>query len=153
MNLAACPSLRIGAEQVVWYRAIPPERAATALSTAHTVLVPSRFRPADGGRAAFPLLYLSESHLVALMEVEALFGGGWRDGGFVPNPDRSWIIINVRVTLQRVADLTDPSEQAKLGTTVQELTGDWKGYHQRSAHTPVRQPTGPAPTQDRKSVV
>ena len=34
-----------------------------------------------------------------------------------------------------------------VGTNAQELTGDWRGYQQRSAATSVSGPTGKAPTQ------
>lgn len=143
MNLGACPSLRTGAENAVWYRAIQPQFAATPLGAVHTVFNASRFNPARPGRAAFPILYLTENHVAALYEVEALYGLS-----LIPNPQAAWMILNIRVALQRVADLTDAAEQAKLGTTAQELTGDWEGYLRRNAGTPVRRPTGPAPTQD-----
>jgi hypothetical protein len=143
MNLGACPSLRTGAENAVWYRAIQPQFAAAPLGAAHTVFNASRFSPASPGRAAFRLLYLTENQVVALYEVEALYGSS-----LIPNPQAAWMMLNVRVTLQGVADLTGVTEQAKLGTTAQELTGDWEGYLRRNARTPVRQPTGPAPTQD-----
>jgi hypothetical protein len=73
---------------------------------------------------------------------------GWFSGDFFPNPQRAWTILNVQVTLQHVADLSDVAEQLKIGTSAQELTGDWRGYLERSAGTPVSGPTGPAPTQD-----
>lgn len=48
---------------------------------------------------------------------------------------------------QAVADLTQESQQQLFETTAQELTGDWRGYQQRSPTTPVSQPVGVAPTQ------
>jgi hypothetical protein len=54
----------------------------------------------------------------------------------------------VQVSLQSVADLTLISEQKRLGTTAQELTGDWEGYRTRTPNSSVPQPTGTAPTQD-----
>ena len=147
MNFGACSSLRTRAENGVWYRAIEPQYAATPLGAMHTLFMPTRFSLATSARAAFPLLYLTENQVTALYEVEAMYGMPTA-GLFVPNPQASWLILNVGVVLQRVADLTDVSEQAKLSTTAQELTGDWQGYGLRNARTPVRQPTGPAPTQD-----
>jgi hypothetical protein len=81
---------------------------------------------------AFPILYLAEDHLVALFEVGALLGSPYPGGNYVPNPRQSWVILNVQVTLEAVADLTDPAEQYRLGTTAQELTGDWRGYQLRA---------------------
>jgi RES domain-containing protein len=145
MNLGACSALRTGAENAMWYRAIEPQHAATPLGSAHSLFISSRFNPATSSGATFPVLYLTENQVVALYEVDAIYGSA-SAGLFVPNPQASWLVMNVRVTLQRVADLTDMAEQAKLGTTAQELTGDWEGYLRRNALTPVRQPTGPAPT-------
>jgi hypothetical protein len=54
----------------------------------------------------------------------------------------------VRVRLEAVVDLSDVASQAVLDVTAQELTGDWRGYRQRSATTNVSNPTGAAPTQD-----
>ena len=147
MNLGACSSLRAGAVNGVWYRAIEPRHAANPLGTAHTIFISTRFSPATPGRAAHPVLYLTENPVTALYEVEAVYGLA-TTGPLAANPHSSWLIPNVRVALQRVADLTDVAEQVRLGTTAQELTGDWQGYFWRNSHTPVRLPTGPAPTQD-----
>jgi hypothetical protein len=59
-----------------------------------------------------------------------------------------YVVLNVDVRLVSVADLTDVASQAALRTTAQELTGDWRGYQQRSQTTSVKQPVGLAPTQD-----
>jgi len=40
------------------------------------------------------------------------------------------------------------SQQSLLGTTAQELTGDWMGYQQRNSTMSVSQPIGTAPTQE-----
>lgn len=148
MNLGACPSLRTGPERAVWYRAIEPQHWPTALATAHTIFGATRFSPATGLAPGFPLLYLAENHIVALLEVEALFGTAGLGLSYLPNPQGAWAVLNVQVTLQQVADLSDAAEQARIGTTAQELTGDWRGYLNRSRRTPVHGPTGPAPTQD-----
>jgi RES domain-containing protein len=147
MNLAACRALVTRPENRIWYRAIQPQHWPTALATAHTTRIPSRYSPATNTKPAFPILYLAEDHQVALFEVGALLGSPLPAGQYVPNPWQAWLILNVQVTLQTVADLTDITEQTKLLTTAQELTGDWRGYHIRHAQTPVSQPTGPAPTQ------
>lgn len=88
--------------------------------------------------------------MVALYEVRALRGAPFPKPGDVmlPSPQRAWMILNVQVTLQKIADLTQMSEQALLGTNAQELTGDWEGFHRRTPQDSVNQPVGVAPTQE-----
>jgi hypothetical protein len=145
MNLAACGSLVRHPENQVWYRAIAPQHWQTALATAHTARSQSRYNAGTGNPSLYPVLYLAENHQVALFEVGALVGTPRRT--FFPNPQNAWIILNVQVTLQQVANLADPGEQNKLQTTAQELTGDWESYSLTLIHTSVTRPSGPAPTQ------
>lgn len=84
---------------------------------------------------------------MALFEVQALLGSPTHPGGIIPHPRQTWTVLNVDVQLQTVADLTQESQQQLLETTAQELTGDWRGYQQRSPATSVSQPVGVAPTQ------
>ena len=82
-----------------------------------------------------------------MFEVEALLGSP--HSTWLAVPGRNWTVLSVSVVLQSVVDLTQAAEQAALGTTAQELTGDWRGYRLRDATTPVSQPSGvPAPTQE-----
>lgn len=66
----------------------------------------------------------AETQMVALFEVQALFGSSTQPGGVVANPRQPWTVIKVQVQLQDVADLTHVSQQTFLATTAQELTGD-----------------------------
>ena len=85
--------------------------------------------------------------MVALFEVQALLGSPY--GTWVPNPYQAWIILNVDITLHDIADLTRVSQQHLIDTTIQELTGDWRGYQLRTPATSAIQPTGPpAPPQE-----
>ena len=140
--------LALGAESRTWYRAIQTHFLTTALSTKHTATISSRFSAATPASPGSQILYLAENPLVALLEVQALLGSPTTPGGIVPHPKSSWTTLNVRVSLTRVADLTDIAEQGRLETTAQELTGDWRGYRQRGPGTTIQQPTGLAPTQD-----
>lgn len=81
------------------------------------------------------------------MGSKALFGSPSRRI-IIPNPNTNILIINVKVDLQQVVDLTLPEEQKKLHTSAQELTGDWRGYHERSVNSSVSLPIGSAPTQE-----
>jgi RES domain-containing protein len=144
MNLANRGSLIARPLTGTWYRAIQPQHQSTALQSSHSKSFPSRF---NEGRHLFEILYLAEDQMVALFEVQALLGSPY--GTWVPNPYQAWVILNVDVTLHHIADLTRLSQQRLLDTTVQELTGDWRGYQLRTPTTSAIQPTGlPAPTQE-----
>lgn len=149
MNLAACRALARGPENRVWYRAIQPKFWQTALQTEQTTRAPSRYNAGSLARRPFEVLYLAEDHQVALYEVGAMMGPCFPKPGrvVVPNPKHSWTILNVRVQLQRVADLTRVSVQKLLCTSAQELTGDWEGYQERTPEDTVSEPVGVAPTQ------
>lgn len=84
---------------------------------------------------------------MAMFEAQALFGSPTTPGGSIPAPAGSWTVLTVRVQLDAVVDLSGSASQALLDVSVQELTGDWRGYRQRSAATNVSNPTGTAPTQ------
>jgi hypothetical protein len=75
----------------------------------------SRFNP-DG---AFRRLYLSSDPATALKEAEVVFGQQ-------PVRNPPWALITVEGFLQRILDLTDPALQARLGTSLSELTGSWR---------------------------
>ena len=65
----------------------------------------------------------------------------------MPAPRGAWTVLDVNLQLDAVVDLSDVASQALLAASVQELTGDWRGYRQRSAATNVSNPTGTSPTQ------
>jgi len=140
--------MTLASERGTWYRALQTHFLPTALSTHHTSTVASRFSGASPSAPGFEVLYLAENHLVALLEVQALLGSPTTPGGVVPHPHSTWTTLNVAVSLQQVADLTDLSAQPLLDITAQELTGDWLGYRLRGPKTTVKGPIGLAPTQD-----
>jgi hypothetical protein len=89
-------------ESGTWFRAIQPHFLTTALSTAHTSAIPSRFNIGSAASPQFEILYLAENHMVALFEVQALLGSPLSSGGIVPHPRRAWTILNVAVNLQYI---------------------------------------------------
>jgi hypothetical protein len=96
----------------------------------------------------FEILYFAENSTTAEFEIGALFGNPFKPGGSVPNPRLGYTMLNVQVVLHDVCDLTDVAgAQGPLGTTAQELTGDWEHYQTRGPTTSVSAPTGIAPTQ------
>jgi RES domain-containing protein len=130
-----------------WYRALQTRFIHTSLATSHTRTTPSRF--GEGKGIGPEVLYLAPNHQVALLEVQALLGSPTMPGGLVPHPATSWTVLNMSVQLTHVLDLTDPAIQSAMQVTVQELTGDWRGYELRALPTSaVKTPTGPAPTQE-----
>jgi len=123
MNVGACSALKTSPLTGVWYRALSLKHLTTALRTAHTRYIPGRF---NDGKGTFEVLYLCENQMVAFMEVGATFGSLT---SIIPNPAVAWAALNVRVSLNVVCDLTP--NVALLQTSVQELTGEWRGYSDR----------------------
>jgi RES domain-containing protein len=147
MKLGACPKLLSGPENRVWFRALEPQFATAPLASAHTTANPSRFSPGPLGIVPFEILYFSENQMIALFEMEALLGSP-KKGTVIADPRKTWLTINVQIVLQQVVDLTHMTAQKLLGTSAQELTGDWQGYQTRGSATSVKEPVGFAPTQD-----
>jgi len=134
MRLSSCNKLALHPINATWYRAIATKYWKSALQTSHTAHVSTRFNPGTAAKTPFEILYLAENQPVALYEVGAIFGPPAQP---VSNPHQcKMLAIDIQVILQSVADLTDPSQQKLLDTSVQELTGNWDTY-----------PPGDAPTQ------
>ncbi len=147
MNLAVCGALTQRPETGVWFRAIQPQCWTTSLATAQTKSLPSRFNAGANAPVPFEILYLAEHPMVALFEVQALLGTPTQPGSVVPHPRQAWITVNVTVQLQAVTDLTEGASLPAVGTSAQELTGDWLGSQQRGPLTSVPAPVGLALTQ------
>lgn len=149
MNLSSCTSLPGTHLNGVWYRQIEPQFIATALSSAHTKVTPSRFNAGRYFASAdqFEILYFADDPLVASFEVGAVLGE-FVHGGYVPHPRKTYLTLNVSIYLHHVVDLTQIVAQTAIGMDAQALTGDWRGYQLRSYSTPVSAPIGFAPTQE-----
>ena len=88
--------------------------------------VTTRFNPGKAAKTPYEIIYLGENPSVALFEVGALFGPPDRP---VANPhETKFVPIDVSVSLQPIADLTDPAQQVMLDVSLQELTGNWDTY-------------------------
>ena len=113
-----------------FYRLIHAKYAETALSSVGSLRRGGRYNPPD----AFEVLYLADSPLTGLMEVNALFRV---DANLIPVRGAPRIILSVDLRLNTVLDLREKPTQQALGTNLQELTGAW-----------LPSPSGqPAPTQ------
>jgi len=147
LNLAAVSFLAANPETRTWYRAVDNRYLTGAIATTHTPGMPSRFYDPLTASPQFATLYVSDSSLVAMFEVQALFGSPTTPGGSVPAPAGAWTVLTVRVQLDAVVDLSAVTSQTLLDTSAQELTEDWRGYRQRSTRTNISSPIGIAPTQ------
>jgi RES domain-containing protein len=79
----------------------------------------ARFTPQHG----FDSLYLATDPITALTEVVAVFQPS--RGPLVALKTNPWVVVTVEGVLHDIVDLTNPDVQRELGTSVQELTGDW----------------------------
>ena len=130
-----------------WYSAAPTSVAIPNHVPSRT----SRNRFNDGS-GAFALRYLAVSPVTALVEAAA-FHGAYATGFAAPPQPRSWTVYHYEIVAPLdIVNFADPAIRGQAPTTVQELTGDWLGYHHRSqapAHQAVVQGTGTiAPSQE-----
>jgi hypothetical protein len=140
VRLSRCRGLARRPLTGTWYRAIRPQYFQTALAFAHTATIPGRFNPGSSLHPGFSVLYLAEDPIVALYEVNAMLGSPLPGQPNVPNPASPWAVLNVAVRLNRVADLCRISQRRLVETTVQELTGDWRGYSLRNPNAVLNPP-------------
>jgi hypothetical protein len=147
MNLSACGTLPTRVEGNTWYRGFDPKFTASPLDAAHTVDVASRFSLGKRSTRPYEILYFAETHEVALYEIGAMLGSRAVPNGNAANKHVSSTIINVRVNLHKIVDLTDSAIQRQLETTAQELTGDWRSYAPHSHATYAKGHVAVAPTQ------
>jgi hypothetical protein len=138
VNPSAVSSLSTSTLSGLWWRAIQTRHLPTPLATSHSTTIPGRF---NGGTRLHPgpeVLYLAEDLLVAQFEVGALLGSPLAGHSFLPSPAAvGWSFLPMTVNLNRVLDLTSHVEITKLDTSLQELTGDWRGYGLRLPHHPA----------------
>jgi hypothetical protein len=148
MNLAGSRQLKVSALQGIWYRAIPLQYVMSPLSVAHTKATSSRFNAGVHSPTPFEILYFTENHFIGLLETESLFATSGHDIRVLANPDpESKGLMRAEVNLSRVVDMSRESELRKIGTTHQELTGDWRYYVMNRSRLSSAQPSNIAPTQ------
>lgn len=133
MNLSACSNLPTQPETGTWYRAIQQKYFSTAQHTNHTKLFATRFNAGRVAQPQYEVLYLAQDQIVALFEIQALFGSQINNH-IIPNPAVTPVIMPVEVVLQRIVDLTEWGNEPILETSLQELTGEWRAYASLSAN-------------------
>ena len=121
-----------------WCRAVQHRHAAHPLWSTPTN--ETRFKALG---TTFRLLYFASNENTALLEARAIVGR--------PDPAKvsafGWTTIRVNVNLDNVADLRGSAERTQVETTVQELTGDWMDYANRTSTSHDISSNPPAPTQ------
>jgi len=113
------------------YRVIPARFYLTALSTVGSRQRGGRYNP----RGQLEALYLSESPVVALQEVEALQRTSRELVGLTFGPKT---LLSVTYSLNRVLDLTDPDARKALATDRAELTAPWLLAQSASGSAPTQ---------------
>jgi hypothetical protein len=126
--LRALRRLRVASSHGPWVRCVrfdllqgPPPGAPTGsppqpLWPGGAAQWGARFTP----RGSFGTIYLASDPITALLEVEAIFKGA---NSFNTSP---LAIFAVQGVLDRVLDLTHPEVEEALGTSLAELSGDWR---------------------------
>ncbi|WP_017717643.1 RES family NAD+ phosphorylase [Kamptonema formosum] len=113
--LAALPTVSLPGEV---FRVVQAKYINTALSSVGSRLG-GRYNPPS----AFEALYLADSSVTALLEVEALIKAGTLLRSIAKPP---LIVLSINSQLNAVLDITNLNSQQALGTNLQELTGNWR---------------------------
>lgn len=113
------------------YRVIPARFYLTALSTVGSRQRGGRYNP----KGQLEALYLSESPVVALQEVEAIQRTSRELVGLTFGPKT---LLSVTYRLDRVLNLTDPDVQKALATDRTELTAPWLLSQSASGNVPTQ---------------
>ena len=138
MNLGAAAGLPRKPEHGVWHRAIPAPYVRQPLGSGFRR---GRFNAVHGNLPPLKLLYFAATPSVAAFEVGAMLGSPWPGETAASNPARGDLAtVTFDVTLSEVADLTEHRNLTIMETSVQELTGDWRGYEDRPHLPPLEAP-------------
>ncbi|HHO55281.1 MAG TPA: RES domain-containing protein [Trueperaceae bacterium] len=107
------------------YRLIHAKYYQTSLSAIGSRMFAGRYNPKE----QFEVLYLSDSPITALQEVNAIFRSSSQ---LFPVKDIPRILLSIECQLTKVLDLTDDKIVSELKTSFQELTGSWLLYSKDS---------------------
>ena len=124
--------LRVEEAQGVAFRVIPAQYHVTALSGIGSLKRGGRFNP----KGLLEALYLSESPITALQEVEAIMQTSAKLMGLKVGPKT---LLSVEYSLQKLLDLTDSNIQAALQTSTEELTAPWLLKQTGASFAPTQQ--------------
>jgi RES domain-containing protein len=117
--VVAVQELPVQPRQGLAFRLILARYAATALSSIGSLRAGGRYNM----RGEFEALYLTSSPVTARSEVEALVATAEGLRG-VKGPPR--ILLSIDYELEAVVDLTEPTAQQLLGSSLAELSAPWR---------------------------
>jgi RES domain-containing protein len=129
--VAAVQQLPVQPRRGLAFRLILARYAATALSSIGSLRAGGRYNM----RGEFEALYLASSPVTALREVEALVATTEGLRG-VKGPPR--ILLSIEYELQAVVDLTKPSAQQLLRSSLAELSAPWRTLNAAGATAPTQ---------------
>jgi len=104
------------------YRAVSPKRCDNPLDSFGSILNGGRYNTKD----IFEVLYLGVSGNTACIEYRNRLIRA--NGGFFEDEERPCKVFTVEYRLNTVLDITNLDNQDILGTSHQELTGNWNWY-------------------------
>ena len=129
--VAAVQELPADPLQGLAFRLILARYAATALSSIGSLRAGGRYNM----RGEFEALYLASSPVTALREVEALVATTEGLRG-VKGPPR--ILLSIDYELEAVVDLTQPTAQQLLGSSLAELSAPWRTLNAAGTIAPTQ---------------
>lgn len=118
-------NLKLSAFSQVTYRLIHAKYYQTSLLAIGSMKFAGRYNPKE----QYEVLYLADSPITALQEVNAVFRS---NAQLFPVKDIPRILLSIECQLSNILDLTDEAIVKELGTSFQELTGSWVLHSQSS---------------------
>lgn len=111
------------------YRAVQLQYLPTLTSTVGAWTAPNRFTAPQVSHALYVAMAPDLAMLEATRQFQRIF-----DTPTFP----AYCILPADVDLRRVLDLTRDASQDTLGTSIEELSGDWRASHARQLQHPER---------------
>lgn len=111
------------------YRAVQLQYLPTLTSTEGAWKAPNRYTAAEVSHA----LYVAMAPDLAMLEATRQFQRNFDTPTFP-----AYCILPADVDLRRILDLTRDAHQDALGTSIEELSGDWRAAHSRQLQQPER---------------
>jgi hypothetical protein len=125
MTVSGCAWLTLRPLTGYWYRAVSLKHWDSRLSSDQSRITRSRFSSGTASTPLYRIIYLGETHQVAIHEVRALLGD---PSAPIANSRGSWAILSLNVVLDQIVDLSESSEQRLIATNQSELTGNWRNH-------------------------
>ncbi len=119
-------------ETGVVFRLIHLQFQNTALSAIGSLINGGRYNIAQ----EFSCLYTSDTPITALREIRMLTETSRE---LIAHKQEPQILLSIEYSLKAILDLTNPNNQAALGTNIQELTGVWLPMYLQGQIAPTQE--------------